>query len=214
MNDFEIQPIVIDNFLNEEVQEVILKTLTSGVTWSFRPHTVNPKLCNDLFPADRHIFSSYFIRDGQPLNQHAGMIEHIISKFLEGTKFRVNYVERAQANFDTPGKTISLRTPHTDVDILENTVFPIDSKVISLLYYANTADGNTVIFDKKTNIYEPLDEMPKVLLEVTPKQGQLLVFDSTYYHCNWTPVESDYRMVININLLLENLSNKQESLNE
>jgi hypothetical protein len=209
MSDFEVHPIVIDNFLNEEIQAAVLKTLTSEVTWSFRPHTVNPELCSDLFTPDRHIFSSYFIRSGQPLNEHARMIEYIILKFLEGTKYKVNYVERAQANFDTPGKTASLRTPHTDVNILENTITK-DSKFITLLYYANTADGNTVIFDKKADTTEQLDKMPKVLLEVTPKQGQLLVFDSRYYHSNWTPVESDYRMAININLLLENLSNNQE----
>jgi hypothetical protein len=168
---------------------------------------VDPKLCNDLFPADRHIFSSYFIRSGQPLNHHSRMIDYIIFKFLEGTKYKVNYVERAQANFDTPGKNASLRTPHTDVNKPEDALLPKDSKFITLLYYVNTADGNTVIFDKKANKTEQLDKMPTVLLEVTPKQGQLLVFDSTYYHCNWTPVESDYRMVININLLLENLSN-------
>jgi hypothetical protein len=89
--------------------------------------------------------------------------------------------------------------------IPENVALPKGSKFISLLYYVNTADGNTVLFDKKTNIFTQLDEMPKVLMEVTPKQGQLFIFDSTYYHCNWTPVDSEYRMVININLLLENL---------
>jgi hypothetical protein len=202
--DFKTNPVVIDNFLNAEDQEEILKALTSRVTWSFRPHTVDPKLCNDLFPADRHIFSSYFIRNGQPLNEHFQLIEYILYKFLEGTKYKINYVERAQANFDTPGKTPSLRTPHTDINITEDTVLPKNSKFISLLYYVNNSDGNTVLFDKKNlNVTEPLEEMPPILMEVTPKQGQLFVFDSTHYHTNWTPFESAYRMVININLLLE-----------
>ena len=204
--DFETNPVVIDNFLNAEDQEEVIKILTSRVTWAFRPHTVDPKLCNDLFPADQHIFSSYFIRNGQPLNEHFNLINYILSKFLEGTKYKINYVERAQANFDTPGKTQSLRTPHTDINITEDTDLPKNSKFITLLYYVNTADGNTVLFDKKnSNVTEPLNEMPPVLMEVTPKQGQLFVFDSTYYHTYWTPVESVYRMVININLLLENV---------
>ena len=119
--DFETNPVVIDNFLNAEDQEEVIKILTSRVTWAFRPHTVDPKLCNDLFPADRHIFSSYFIRNGQPLNEHFNLINYILSKFLEGTKYKITYVERAQANFDTPGKTPSLRTPHTDINITKDT---------------------------------------------------------------------------------------------
>lgn len=201
----DFDPIVIDNFLDEEDQEFLLEILKAEGLWSFRPHSVDPAICNDVFPADRHIFSYYFIQGGQPLNKNVKIVDYILFKFLEGTDYVVNYVERAQANFDTPDKTSSLRTPHTDMTIPENVALPKGSKFISLLYYVNTADGNTVLFDKKTNIFTQLDEMPKVLMEVTPKQGQLFIFDSTYYHCNWTPVDSEYRMVININLLLENL---------
>lgn len=201
----DFDPIVIDNFLDEEDQEFVLEVLTTEAPWHFKPQSVSPDLCNDLFPADRHVFTSFFVRNRQPLNQHAKMVDYIIFKFLEGTKYVVNFVERAQANFDTPGKTPILRTPHTDISIADDANFPEGSKFITLLYYVNTADGNTVLFDKKTKKSAMLDEMPNTLMEVAPKQGQLLIFDSAQYHCNWTPVESEYRMVININLLLENL---------
>lgn len=201
----DFDPIVIDNFLDDEDQKFVLEVLQTEATWSYRPHSVDPTLSNELFPPDRHIFSSYFIREGKSLNQHAKMVDYILFKFLEGTNHTVHYVERAQANFDTPNKTLSLRSPHTDITIPEEGKIPEGSKFVTLLYYVNTADGNTVLFDKKANSFTPLDEMPKVLMEVTPKQGQLFIFDSTYYHCNWTPVESEYRMVININLLLGNL---------
>lgn len=201
----DFNPIVIDNFLDKEDQEFVFEILTEETLWFFRPHSVAPDRCNDLFPADRHIFSSFFIRGGQPLNERTKMVDYILFKFLEGTNYVVNYVERAQANFDASGKTSNLRTPHTDISIPKDLVLSERSKFVTLIYYVNTADGNTVLFDKKSNAGDPLDEMPKVLMEVTPKQGQLLVFDSTHYHCNWTPVDNEYRIVININLLLENL---------
>jgi len=202
----DFDPVIIDNFLDKEDQEFVLEILQTEATWSYRSHSVDPTMCNEVFPPDRYIFSSYFIKEGKGLNQHSKMVDYILFKFLEGTPYTVQYVERAQANFDTPNKTLSLRSPHTDISIPEGKNLPNGSKFVTLLYYVNTSDGNTVLFDKKSDSFTPLDEMPKVLMEVTPKQGQLLIFDSTYYHCNWTPVESEYRIVININLVLGNLN--------
>jgi hypothetical protein len=199
----DFAPFIMDDFLDTEDQQAMLTVLKTEIPWSFRPHSVDPAICNSIFPPDRHIFSSYLIRENQPLGHPSKLAEYIIFKFLEGTDHNVKYVLRAQANFDVPvnGESI-LRTPHTDVS-LDDTI-PERCKFISLIYYVNNADGNTVLFDKKSDTLIQLEEMPNVLKEVTPKQGQLLVFDSTYYHTNWTPVESEYRMVINIILMLDN----------
>jgi hypothetical protein len=200
-------PFIIDNFLNLDDQTAMLDAMQSNIPWTFRPHSVDPNECNNQFPPDSHIFSSYFIQQNTPLGKTSDLANYIILKFIDGTDHTVNYVHRAQGNFDTPtNKGSILRTPHTDVTFFPEEPVPETSKFISLIYYVNNADGNTVIFDKKTDQFTQLEELPKVLMEVTPKQGQLLVFDSTHYHCNWTPVESDYRIVINIILKLDNIN--------
>jgi hypothetical protein len=201
----DFAPFIMDDFLNLEDQEAMITVLTTEIPWNFRPHSVDPELCNSVFPPDKHIFSSYFVQQNQPISHTSKLAEFIIFKFLEGTDHTVKYVHRAQANFDVPTNSGScLRTPHTDISFEEE--IPEGSKFVSLIYYVNTSDGNTVLFDKKSTMFTPLEEMPKVLMEITPKQGQLLVFDSTHYHTNWTPVESEYRMVINIILMLENFN--------
>ncbi len=64
-----------------------------------------------------------------------------------------------------------------------------------LLYYVNDADGATVFFNQQKKVVE----------EVTPKKGRLLVFDGTVYHGGGIPRKGP-RCVVNYNILCHSRS--------
>ena len=74
--------------------------------------------------------------------------------------------------------------PHTDDP---------DSETESIIYYVNDSDGDTVIFNEKP----PAKDL-SIKHKVSPKQGRLLFFDSSYYHSSTPPRNTDIRLVLNI----------------
>jgi ectoine hydroxylase-related dioxygenase (phytanoyl-CoA dioxygenase family) len=86
--------------------------------------------------------------------------------------------------------------PHIDADI-SHLVF---------IYYVNDSDGDTVFFKQKFNGFpvKNLDEE----FRISPKAGTAVLFDGNQYHASSSPVNSDYRCVLNIDFLGHlNLSN-------
>lgn len=96
----------------------------------------------------------------------------------------------------------------------------------SMVYYVNDSDGDTVLFEEYENHEEPDIEnysqvgvdtfmlkqgvefthtktehnAPESLTEVmrvSPKKGRAVIFDSNRFHCSSTPVDSDFRCIIN-----------------
>lgn len=89
---------------------------------------------------------------------------------------------RSKANLQTQytnNKKENFNTPHTDLDIPHKVA----------LFYVNDSDGDTILFDDDSNIIE----------RVTPKKGRILFFDGDILHTSSHPVNSMYRMCVNIN---------------
>jgi len=59
-----------------------------------------------------------------------------------------------------------------------------------LLYYVNDSSGETIFYDKNL----------KVINEITPKKGRMVIFDGNTYHSSTPPQVNDFRCVINFNL--------------
>ena len=64
-----------------------------------------------------------------------------------------------------------------------------------VLYYVNTSDGDTIIYNQKEETKEYT-----IKQKVTPKQGRVVVFDGRFYHTAEQP-SNDIRCVINFNLI-------------
>ena len=58
-----------------------------------------------------------------------------------------------------------------------------------LLYYVNDADGDTCFFDGG-----------EIVRRVAPKRGRAVFFDGRIAHASSGPVETRFRVVINVNL--------------
>ena len=69
------------------------------------------------------------------------------------------------------------------------------------LYYVCGSDGDTIIYDYKTEKEGdvPFFEDVKELKRITPKQGRVVIFDGLYWHTAEQP-KKDVRCVLNFNI--------------
>ena len=69
------------------------------------------------------------------------------------------------------------------------------------LYYVCDSDGDTIIYDYKTEKEGdvPFFEDVKELKRITPKQGRVVVFDGMYWHTAEQP-KKDVRCILNFNI--------------
>jgi hypothetical protein len=90
---------------------------------------------------------------------------------------------------------------------------------VTIIYYINDCDGNTLIFNDKNNKHlniigqgkaknKGLDfENFELIKTISPKKGRVVMFDGNLWHYGKYPTTGE-RNVININLVIEELSNK------
>ena len=77
-------------------------------------------------------------------------------------------------------------TPHIDLDEGE--------RHIVVLYYVVTSDGDTVIYNQRTE-----SDVYTVKQKVTPKQGRVVIFDGGLYHTAQQALRQ-IRCIVNYNL--------------
>ena len=120
-------------------------------------------------------FTHGFMRDGANNSKLTSIPLEIVKPF--GLGFTDMY--RAKANLVGWEKAPRTHPPHTDDDMPH----------FVILYYVNDSDGDTVIY---------LPDGDSV--SITPKKGRVLAFDGSLKHASSSPVETRYRVVININI--------------
>ena len=77
-------------------------------------------------------------------------------------------------------------TPHIDLDECD--------KHIVVLYYVITSDGDTIIYNQRTE-----SDVYTVKQKVTPKQGRVVIFDGGLYHTAQQALRQ-IRCIVNYNL--------------
>ena len=74
----------------------------------------------------------------------------------------------------------------------------------TLLYYINDSDGESIIFKNKGINYLTTGKELQIKKTFSPKKGSMIMFNQDYLHAGCPPFKSDYRLVINYNILIRN----------
>lgn len=164
---------VIDNSINEEHQNLIIKELleTKNFSWFFCKDITNDNNTNQKRPA----FSHYFISDKKVNSSFVDLVLPIVSSYTNNTIIQCRSFLQLPLNLTS----YDYDTPHVDFNY-PHTVY---------LYYVKNSDGDTLFL--KDN---------KIIKRVTPKKGRLVIFDGSILHTAEQP-KQDIRCIINFDVI-------------
>jgi hypothetical protein len=178
---------VIDNFADIETQLKIIKNLHNENLYGYNSSSVSPWIKKTKGVVDypqftRIIFegrSFYMDTTFFPLVYHLMHINKLSNYFIHRIKINMNcpYPNNKKENYGPI---------HHDL-IVPNTDYPKAKEAVSIIYYINNTDGDTVFFNKKL----------KEIKRVPPRQGRAVIFNSNMNHAGSCPIYSPCRQVIN-----------------
>jgi hypothetical protein len=150
----------------------------------------------DMGPADSGLdtpqmyhtfYNMTFDPDRQP-SSHYYMIKPMLYFIEQQANITITQVHRIKANMLNPVEGLAgYHIPHIDYR---------DPNYMSLIYYVNDSDGDTVFFDQ---IGDGITRHPNFTLQhrQTPRKGSAVLFDSHQFHASSMPVTTPARIVIN-----------------
>ena len=193
---------IIDNFLPErnfaDLQKIIL---SEKFPWFYIEHaSLAPEDNNIKDPMSMETSGFYHSIYEREWDVKSFTYEYFYSffKMLEDNfGIREQSIIRARLSMKTPkvGYTKdNYNLPHVDYYVPHDT----------LIFYLNNSDGNTRIFDQKYNMtgsntgfgYDTFT----IRDQVAPVANRLLWIDGLQYHTASNPIESNRRVILNINL--------------
>jgi len=139
--------------------------------------------------------------DEEYFSKFETIIWFLLDKFED---LDVKSLVRAKVNFiynPNPDDTVEwMQDPHVDNS---------DSTKVSLLYYINDCDGDTILFNER---YDDMKEKKPLTerIRFTPKKGDAILFKSDIFHCALLPVLKDRRYIINF--IFELLTEKDKEI--
>ena len=166
----------------------------SGISGLSAAYYLSKKHKVDLFEKDDHFGGHSYTLDlnlNDKKTEIPAILAHVgdttLSTSLEKDGYKISTIEHLLSALAGTG----VDTPHLD-RFEPHLVF---------LYYVCDSDGDTIIYDYKTEKEGdvPFFEDVKELKRITPKQGRVVIFDGMYWHTAEQPTK-DVRCVINFNI--------------
>ena len=181
---------VFENIINLDLQEKIKNTLLDNdFPWYFIKDITdaNRENSKQLRPGFQHLFWRNF----QQTSENCHLVKPILDNACDKIGFDYSRVMMGRAFLQEP-----LNLPE---DEPRHDTAHIDSKKrhLVVLYSAIDSDGDTVVFNEKT---VPENKRMTVQKKITPKQGNAIVFDGSYWHTAEQPKYNN-RLMINFNLI-------------
>jgi len=184
--------LVIDDFIDKEYQQKIKENLMgdNDFPWYYIDDvTAAYEEGNQGRPGLSHVYVEYN-DDGTSeitsdfhelflplLNQACLVLQVPTAKIIQGRSFLQFPLNLNSSEDDTP---------HIDLEEGE--------RHIVVLYYVVTSDGDTVIYNQRTE-----SDVYTVKQKVTPKQGRVVIFDGGLYHTAQQALKN-IRCIVNYNL--------------
>jgi len=128
-------------------------------------------------------FSHLFVSDGVVNSEAYKNVAPILNKVIDLVDGDY-YVAKCKVNMNLADVRFEgkYHTPHIDNGFEDQ---------VTAIYYVNDSDGDTYFFDGSN----------KVTKRVTPKKGTLVMWKGKVFHAKSSPIQTNSRVVININLL-------------
>ena len=171
----------IENFLTEEQEQKIEElTLDPNFPWFYTPGTivevesgVQSKSVYDKGINPFQFVHSTNLNDCSFIDIITPVMNQLSVEFQSNIR-----ILRCKFNFLPKNSDNTYHYPHVDDS---------EQNVYTAIYYVNDSDGDTYFFDEDLNITNTL----------TPKKGRMVLFNSNKFHSSSSPINSEYRIVMN-----------------
>ena len=212
---------IFDDLLDQETQDQLEDRFYKMVSWRWRSsyaRTINKEELGNSRPLALDVPKGFrikikdekywmqsrpglFVSDfydvyfGWVFNADQNIVLPVLEAFknLTGLEYQI---QRIKANFN-PKEVIenkgSCYVPHVDIE---------NGGGWTGIYYINNSDGDTVIFNEKTNNPVRNQEEISVKQVIQNKKGRFVLFNQDNLHAGCPPIENDNRLVINYNIKL------------
>jgi hypothetical protein len=176
--------MLIKKLLSKEEEDEIYEHVTSSFfPWNFSEYSVEKNL--DLTYQFVHVLYSH----NEYKSPFRKYLEWVINAYLKHHSCTILRVVRAKFNLlpkENYQKELANKSIHRDCT--NDLKLDPNSKFITILYYVNDSDGDTILFDEQYNEIE----------RFSPIKGNAIVFDSNILHRGSTPVIHKNRIILNI----------------
>jgi hypothetical protein len=175
---------IIDNLLPKRYLEDLQSYfLSENCEWFFNDNLTDDNSYNSLGSFG---FNMRLHWNGHFVNNYVGIlvralvftVQEEVEKYLE----RNQTIVRARADMTMYNPTNYCHEMHTD--------FPEEHT--TAIFYMNTSDGNTLLFDRKGD---------KLIQEIEPIENRVVIFDGLMEHTGHSPSKHKSRILINMNFM-------------
>lgn len=178
---------IIDNFLPPSLHANIKHELLND----FFPWYFNCSIANKNDIPHSFQFTHNFYSDDMVNSDWYKTVHPVLYIIEEKLKVKLKGALRIKANLNTQNTLLNPKDNiHQDTPEACN-----NTKFMTLLYYVNDSDGDTLIFD---------DDKKTIVNSITPQENKAVWFESKKWHCSSPPIENKRRIVINFIVEVDN----------
>lgn len=178
---------VIDNVIGDKYSEMIFEECAK-LPWTFVPDISFGNQAKRSVPGFSHSFYlNKEFNNNEPVtieSEKYSLIKPVLLEAFDKLNLNINlqnvFRSRARLTLDRPELSESDRIDNIHVDY--------QTPHLVLIYYVNTVDGDTLIY-----------ENDKIVERVSPKRGRCLLFDGSLQHTSTSPALGP-RIIINNNI--------------
>ena len=189
--------LIRDNVLPIKAFELLQSQIvdSSAFPW-FKTVTTEEKASYDAY---EYSWFHMVLKDGEIASQVYNLIYPLMICAFDNAGEQVNNFLRFRLALQTPIGKPFINAAHVDDTSPHKTA----------IFYLNTADGNTVIYNETYDVNSNLSSSAyrdnilnnklTVAREINPVENRLVIFNGLQYHSSQRPISHSCRVVLNIN---------------
>ena len=178
LKDYKYQ--IFDDMIPKEHADRLEDFFTSdNFPWFFSSSAVTQSSAKQDY-----FFVHQFVVNGNVNSLH--YIDTLGTLLLENIPPTKEGIHRIKANFSPRSIHETVGLKHHDIQVEEEEPYYIG------LYYVNDSDGDTILYE---------DDNETEMVRIKPKKGRIVFFKGDILHSAGIPQKSDYRIVVNLNIL-------------
>lgn len=189
--------LIQDNFLPiNDFKKLQSFVLSNEFPWFYSDRVSLPPgdhQFNDTYSKETDgFYHMLYAQDEESYSMFAKDFEGFFNKLFEEFGYSNKSILRARLGLKMPKANHTKENynlPHIDYN------FPHDT----VIFYLNDSDGNTRMFNEH-ELHSPMTNQYTVKDEIEPKENRILLFDGLQYHTASNPINTNRRVVLNINL--------------